>query len=367
MNNNNNNNLAKYPNIRLGLCCMNITLKYSEKVYCSRKKIFNKIVEQGLESAKNMAIDNVIDLAKMVLWSKNHGIDVMRISSELIVHCTNPKIMEQFGKSNAEEYEKFEFLRPYLEKVGHLAKSQGMRITVHPGQFVSISSPREEVFEASVRELMVHVRYLEMMGMNDDSVMVIHLGGTFGNKSETIERFKNRFRSLPLSIKKYIVLENDEKSYDAEDVLEVCQDLRVPMVLDVFHYEAYGKLHPNDPQTSLDAMMPDILRTWKTRNKRPKFHLSEQAPNKHIGAHSVFVKTIPQILLDIPQKYNTQIDIMIEAKGKEIAIGRLYKKYPELKPPYTDPIDTNLPEKAIKDLGYSDIDLDDDIITSCKC
>ena len=34
------------------------------------------------------------------------------------------------------------------------------------------------------------------------------------------------------------------------------------------------------------------------------------------GHHSDFIEQIPQYLLDIPQKYNIDIDIMIEAKKK---------------------------------------------------
>src|SRR5438445_3365441 len=91
MNNNSDINIDyKYPKIRLGLCCMNITLRYSENIYCTRKKILSTILKEGLEPIKKLAIDNVIDLAKMVIWAKNHGIDVMRIASDLIVHCTNP-------------------------------------------------------------------------------------------------------------------------------------------------------------------------------------------------------------------------------------------------------------------------------------
>ena len=359
-----NNNIVeydyKYPKIRLGLCCMNITLKYSENVYCSRKKILSTILKEGLEPAKKIAIDNIIDLAKMVIWSKNHGISVMRISSELLVHCTNPEIIKKFGKAG-EDYKNFEFLRPYLEKVGGLAKAYDMRCTSHPGQYVQLGSLKEHVVKNSIKELAMHVRFFEMMKLNKDSVMVIHVGGTSGNKISAGERFMQTFRNLPDDIKKYIVLENDEKSFDAQDVLFICNELKVPMVFDIFHYICYKKYHKDQTQMSIDEMMPGILATWKYRNQRPKFHLSEQAPKKPVGSHSLFVNTIPKEFLEIPTKYNIEVDIMIEAKGKEIAIGRLYKKYPQLKPEFAEYIQTELPEKAIKDLGISE-----DVLNGCK-
>ena len=65
------------------------------------------------------------------------------------------------------------------------------------------------------------------------------------------------------------------------------------------------------------------------RNIKPKFHVSEQGSGR-CGHHSQYVETIPHYLLEIPEKYNTDIDIMIEAKMKEQSIFKLYKKYPFL-------------------------------------
>lgn len=57
--------------------------------------------------------------------------------------------------------------------------------------------------------------------------------------------------------------------------------------------------------------------------------MSEQGSGR-CGHHSDYIETIPDYLLEIPQKYNTDIDIMIEAKMKEQAIFKLYRKYPQL-------------------------------------
>jgi hypothetical protein len=69
--------------------------------------------------------------------------------------------------------------------------------------------------------------------------------------------------------------------------------------------------------------------SWKKRNLKPKFHVSEQGKGR-VGHHSDFIKEIPTYLLDIPKRYKVDIDIMIEAKMKEQAIHRLYQRYPEM-------------------------------------
>ena len=75
-------------------------------------------------------------------------------------------------------------------------------------------------------------------------------------------------------------------------------------------------------------MLP-VVDTWRRRNIKPKFHISEQGAGR-VGHHSDYIEVIPDYLLAIPKKYDCDIDIMIEAKMKEQAILKLYKKYPDL-------------------------------------
>ncbi|AYV77276.1 MAG: UV-endonuclease UvdE [Barrevirus sp.] len=357
-----------YPKIRLGLCCGNITLKYKNDVYSSRKKTLGLILKNGLEDSKKLAKTNVIDLVKMLLWAKHHGISVMRISSDLVPHGSNNKLVESFGKRSsllgkeAEDYISLKFIEPYLQIVGQVAKLENMRLTFHPGQFVQLASPSSSAFDNSIRELLMHATFLDMMGLNKDAVIVIHIGGTYNDKEETIKRFIKNFGKLDNKIKNRLVLENDEKCYNADDVLSICQKVGRPMVFDYHHYVCYELYHPENKQSPIDKIMPKILETWQTLGIRPKFHLSEQAPGKPIGSHSLFIDRIPDEFLSIPDKYNVDIDIMIEAKGKEIAISKLYQKYPDLRPKCSEDLPKGLPKDALKDL-----DIPEEIKESVSC
>ena len=53
---------------------------------------------------------------------------------------------------------------------------------------------------------------------------------------------------------------------------------------------------------------------------KPKFHVSEQGYGK-VGKHSDFIDILPDYLLEIPKKYGIKIDIMIEAKMKELSVS----------------------------------------------
>ena len=100
----------------------------------------------------------------------------------------------------------------------------------------------------------------------------------------------------------------------------------VPIVFDTHHFECYKKLHPDEEFENPEYYIPMILESWK--DIKPKFHVSEQGDGR-IGKHSDYIEIIPEYLLEIPDKYGVHIDIMIEAKMKELSIQKLYEKYPQ--------------------------------------
>lgn len=165
--------------------------------------------------------------------------------------------------------------------------------------------------------------------MGNDSVMVVHGGGVYGDKEKTIERWCENYNKLPNMIKKRLVLENCERCFSIKDCLRVSQKVNIPVVFDTHHFTCYKKLHPDEEFEPESYYIPDILKSWNKRQIKPKFHVSEQGAGR-TGHHSDYIEVIPDFLLEIPEKYGIHIDIMIEAKKKELAIFKLYNKYPFL-------------------------------------
>ena len=155
--------------------------------------------------------------------------------------------------------------------------------------------------------------------------MVIHGGGVYGDKEKTIERWCENYNNLPNHIKNRLVLENCERSYSIEDCLYISSKTGVPIVFDTHHYDCYKILHPDEKLKDAAEYIPEILETWNKKSIKPKFHVSEQGSGK-VGHHSDYIEEIPDYLLEIPDKYNQNIDIMIEAKKKELSIQKLYEK-----------------------------------------
>ena len=305
--------------VQLGLCCMNMTLKSEYNVYASRKIIMRIIQEKGLKELKRRIILNLDDLLKMIDWNEKNGIRVFRLSSELFMHKTNPKI---------EPYT-YDFAKHLLKMIGDKAKLYGHRLTFHPGQFNVLGTPHTKTLKQTIKDLEYHADVLDLMGLDNNSVMVVHGGGVYGEKEKTMERWIENYKNLPDKIKNRLVLENCEKSYSVVDCLHISKETGIPVVFDTHHFECYCLLHPDEEFDEPSEYIQDILKTWTDKNIKPKFHVSEQGEGK-IGKHSDYIDTIPEYLLEIPEKYGIEIDIMIEAKHKELSIQKLYEKYPQL-------------------------------------
>jgi len=307
--------------IQLGLCCVNTKLRIqTPPVFASRKMIIRTVKEHGIDCLKDKIIQNLKDVLTMMDWNEQNGIKVFRLSSELFPHKSNPKV---------ESYT-FDFAKDLLYSIGQKARDYNQRLTFHPGQYNVIGSPNKKYFQQTCADLEYHANVLELCSLDGlNPVMVVHGGGIYGNKQETIKRWCEQYAELSDIVRKYLVLENCEKCFSIEDCLFISQKTNIPVVFDTHHYECYRKLHPQELIKPAEEYIPDILYTWKKKQLKPKFHVSEQGLGR-IGHHSDFVQEIPHYLLDIPQKYGIDIDIMIEAKMKEQAIEKLYIKYPFL-------------------------------------
>ena len=222
-----------------------------------------------------------------------------------------------------------DFVDKLLKEIGAYARSMNHRLTFHPGQYNVVGTPNEKAFHQTICDLSYHAEVLDRMEMGVNSVMVVHGGGMYGDKEKTKQRWCDNYLRLPQSVRNRLVLENCEKCFNIKDCLEVSEKINIPVVFDTHHYECYKIMHPEETFEEPGFYIPQILETWKKRGIKPKFHVSEQGAGR-CGHHSDYIEVIPDYLLEIPEKYNTHIDIMIEAKMKEQAVFKLYAKYPFL-------------------------------------
>ncbi|CCL99383.1 uncharacterized protein FIBRA_01401 [Fibroporia radiculosa] len=313
---------------RLGYACLNTLLRARkpESVFCSRTCRLETIRKNGIEFAMDLGLKNARDLCEIIEWNEVNRIRFFRVSSEMFPFASH----KLYGYDLA-------YARVELQAAGALAKKYRHRLTTHPGQFTQLASPKADVLEASLRELDYHCQMLRYMGLDKDSVIIIHMGGVYGDKETTLQRFRENYRMrLTDEMKARVVLENDEICYSADDLLPICDELQIPMVLDYHHNWINPSKH------SLQELLPLVARTWTSKGIRQKQHLSEPRPGAETvmekRAHANRCKELPDVLV------GGDVDLMIEAKDKEQAVFQLYRIY-ELE----DVIQENLrPEKPPK-------------------
>lgn len=157
-----------------------------------------------------------------------------------------------------------------------------------------------------------------------DAVLILHMGGTFGDKAATLDRFRENYAKLSPSIKQRLVLENDDVSWTVHDLLPICEELNIPLCLDFHHHNIM--FDPNQIREGTKDIMdlyPRIKAGWTKKGITQKMHYSEQTPQAITGRqrrkHSARPATLPPCANDM--------DLMIEAKDKEQAVFELMRTF----------------------------------------
>lgn len=275
-------------------------------------------IARGQAYVENLGLANARDIIKMLRWNDKYGIKFMRLSSEMFPFASH----EEYG------YKLAPFAAETLAEVGKVVAELGHRVTTHPGQYTQLGSPRKQVIDGSIRDLDYHDEMLSLLKLppqqDRDAVMILHMGGVFGDKAATLDRFRENYAKLSPSVKNRLVLENDDVSWSVHDLLPVCQELNIPLVLDFHHHNIiFDADKVREGTKDIMELFPTIAETWKRKGITQKMHYSEPTPAaitlKQRRKHSPRVATLPPCPNDM--------DLMIEAKDKEQAVFELMRTF----------------------------------------
>jgi UV DNA damage endonuclease len=282
--------------IQLGYPTQNLTLQAST----NRTLRLASLVD--VEKVKGLVRENIADLKRILRWNAEHGVGLFRMGQNLIPFASHPAFPYEWETEHGET----------LREAGELARDLGIRLSMHPGQYINPGSPKPDVVQRSLTELRYVARVFDFVG-SSDSVAVLHMGGAHADKQGSAARFIEVMRS-EARILHYLALENDERVWTVAEVTRTANDLGIPAITDAFHHD----LNPGGLtlKEALDLSLP----TWAPRGVRPKLHLSSQDPAKQAGAHAYSVDSRDwQALLGVIG--GRDVDVMVEAKGKECALA----------------------------------------------
>lgn len=295
-------------NFRFGYACINMELR-EKNIFMSRTLRLDTLKKKGMEYVKELCIKNLNDLYTMLEWNLKHDIFFMRLSSEMFPFA-----------SHFEHGYDISFVNDLLKKIGDYARQHNMRLTFHPAQYNVLSTPDNKILENTINDLKLHACILDKMGLDQDSIMIIHGGGVYGNKKRALERLEQNIENLPENVRNRLVLENCEMAYTVEDLLPISEKLGVPIVMD-FHHDDI-----NPSSLPIDDYFERVFKVWDSRGIKPKVHVSNSVPgvlktdNKtKRRKHSDFIEYLHDSLL----KITFPLDVMLECKMKERALLQL--------------------------------------------
>lgn len=280
--------------IRVGYACINLSLKESFRNYRL------KTVETKEEDKITEVIwHNIRLLRKIIEYNVKHNIYVYRITSDLIPFCTHAYIESIYKEkvlNNEEMYHHFTTIRA-------LQETYNLRLSIHPSQFNVLSSPNEDVVRRSIKEINAQTDWMKQFrGEN----VVIHIGGSYGDKRAALERFKVHLRYVDQNL---ISIENDDKTYNVEDVASLCEERSIKWVYDYHH----DRCHP-----SLEKKTFEFIKSYPPS----KYHLSTGSPYCYSRAHADYIRTADYkyFTMFLSECGIREADVIFEAKKKNKAI-----------------------------------------------
>ena len=294
--------------MKLGYACINMTLQAVDGITTNRgmrQKTFN---EKGIDYASELALQNCRDLVTIIKWNEEFGIRQFRMSSDIFPW------MAYYDFKDLPDYVRITNL---LKGVGTLAAKYGHRLTFHPGHFNALGSPNPAVVEKTIKELNQHSQIMDIMGLSITpyNKINIHIAGAYGDKQATLDRWISNYHKLDPNTQARLTVENDDKEnmYSVQELYDgVYKKCGVPIVFDYFHHKfCTGGLTEEEALKLAASTWPkDIVPLTHYSESRRKEKLDESIKAQ---AHSDLIK-------DTIQTYGLDIDVVVEAKHKELAV-----------------------------------------------
>ncbi|GAC1399407.1 MAG: UV DNA damage repair endonuclease UvsE [Pyrinomonadaceae bacterium] len=288
---------------QLGLVCITAsdTVRFRA---LTRKRLlqFDEPTQRAMLS--ELYADNLSRLDRALDFCIGHEIRLYRMTSGLFPFADDALGAETLTEFSTE-----------IGRIGERATSLGIRLVVHPDQFVVLSSDSPHVIENSLKILRMHARNMDLLKQPRSSwaTMILH-----GGKSDRAARLTETIEKLPDEIRSRLALENDEYCYSAHEILEVCRAAEVPMIFDAHHHLCHESLTSYD-----DASVGEFLHAARATWENPAWQLT------HIsnGRESLNDRHHSDIVTIMPESFRAAPWIEVEAKQKELAIEHLQQEW----------------------------------------
>jgi UV DNA damage endonuclease len=292
-----------------------------QSVDVAEEKLYN-IVKQNLQNTLNLVIK---------VSTLPERLRMVRLSSEILPVYTHADWSYFYKRADIVKLTEYCFA-----KIGEVARTSGVRLSFHPGQFTVLASENPGIVNNSIDEFEYHADMARMMGYGktfQDFKINVHISGKLGPAG-----IRAAYKRLSPEARNCITIENEENAWGLDDSLELADLL--PIVLDVHHHWCReGEwIDPNSDRVKR------VIDSW--RGVRPVMHYSQSREDYLVG-HATYAQPDMLALKDMGYKkaklrahsdfyWNTATndwvlgflpthDIMCESKAKNLASFALYE------------------------------------------
>lgn len=288
--------------IRVGYACINLSLDKKYKTFrlkTIQDKDINKIID--------VIHHNIILFGDIIHHNIKNNIYVYRLTSDIIPFGGHEEMQNILKENKILEVPK---IINELNRIKYAQKKYNLRLSMHPSQFTVLTSPKEEVIKNSIAEIKWQSEFIKQVGGKN---IIIHVGGAYGDKEKAINRFKEIIKKheeeIDLSL---LTIENDDKTYNAEDVVNLCESINLKWVYD-FHHE---RCNP-----SSNKKVVELIKEYPP----DKYHLSSGVDGVYKPPHADYIESKDYIafLNQIQEAGINEADVMFEAKQKNLAITNI--------------------------------------------
>ncbi len=279
--------------MRIGYPCIN------RSIGCSGNKTF-RLASYSDEHHLSVVRNNLSCLSRILAWNAENGILFFRITSDLVPFASHPVCTSRWQEHLAGE----------IGAIGDLIADAGIRISMHPDQFIVLNAPDPGVVERSIAELAYHAELMDLMSLPVPDKIQLHVGGLYGDREGSIARFVRTVKILDPRVRRRLVVENDDRRFPAADCLRIHRETEIPVLFDVFHHAC------NNRGEETGEMIRQVRRTWKKADGIMMADYSSQNPGKRTGSHADHID-LPDFLRFLRISDPVDMDIMLEIKDKE--------------------------------------------------
>ena len=211
--------------------------------------------------AKNPHLKCSLELLDGVLdYLRTERLDMYRMSSDIAPYATHPDMPQFHGMVAESDAE--------LRAFGAKARAYDIRLSFHPSQYILLNARDPELTRKSIWDLASQAEMLDRMGLDDEAVMVTHVGGVYDDHAASRARWIEGWEQCPEHVQRRLVLENDDLRFSAADVLWIHERTGVRLIFD---YQHFWCLNPE--RLDLRETFARCLATWPA-GTRPKMHFS---------------------------------------------------------------------------------------------